>query len=175
MSTQHFRKYIDIINENSQANTQLDEGIMDSLKSMVPKAMKLLGGDTVEKIVQQVKQATGGDTTPSRENAIRVAKALGFEELLQAKAKEGQPAESVVEAWGLASNWQGKLVQFLYTAGLIGAFAGANANWGTVLGSWLAIVGTLLLMFLDTHYSTDTGMVGGMGKHGRKGFDTGSN
>jgi len=171
MSSELFRKYIDIINENSQQKVQLDEGVMDTIKSLVPKLTKLLGGDTAAKIAQQVKQVTGGDTTPSKENAIRVAKALGFEEILQAKA--GQTAESVVEGWGLAGNWQGKLVQLLYTAGAFGAFAGANANWGTVGGSWLAMVGTLLIMFVDTFYSTDRGMVGGMGRNGRKGFDAG--
>lgn len=176
MSSELFRKYIDIVNENSQPKVQLDEGIMDTLKSLVPKAMKLLGGDKVAQIAQQVKQATGGDTTPSKENAIKVARALGFEEILKAKAE--QTAESVVEGnhdlnWGLAGNWQGKLVQLLYTTGVIGLAAGANANWGTVGGTWLATVGVLLLMFMDTFYSKDTGMVGGMGQHGRKGFDTG--
>jgi hypothetical protein len=30
-------------------------------------------------------------------------------------------------------------------------------------------------MFADTFFSTDTGMVGAMGRKGRKGFDTGDN
>jgi hypothetical protein len=64
MSTQHFRKYIDIINENSQANTQLDEGIMDMLKPYIQKAAKALMSKLDPETLQGLKQAydqSGGD------------------------------------------------------------------------------------------------------------------
>jgi hypothetical protein len=154
-------------------NAQLDEGVMDTVKSLVPKAMKLLGGNTVAQIAQQVKQATGGDFTPSRENAINVAKALGFEEILKNKVGQ-QPQGQLAEAWGLAGNWQGKLIQLLYSvipAAGIASMAGAGP--GGLLGWWLSAVGIVLLMFADTFFSTDRGMVGAMGRDGRKGTDTG--
>ena len=174
-SSDLFRNYLDIINENSQPKIQLDEGMMDTLKSLVPKAMKLLGSDTAAQIAQQVKQATGGDFTPSRENAIKVAKALGFEEILKNKVGQ-EPQGQLAEAWGLAGNWQGKLIQLLYSiipAAGIASIAGVGP--GGLLGWWLSSVGIVLLMFADTFFSTDTGMVGAMGRKGRKGFDTGDN
>ena len=48
MSTELFRNYIDIIKEAEQPKVQLDEGMMDTIKSLVPKVMKLLGGDTAQ-------------------------------------------------------------------------------------------------------------------------------
>ena len=174
-SSDLFRNYLDIINENSQPKIQLDEGMMDTLKSLVPKAMKLLGSDTAAQIAQQVKQATGGDFTPSKENAIKVAKALGFEEMLKNKVGQ-EPQVQLAEAWGLAGNWQGKLIQLLYSVIPAAGIAGmAGAGPGGILGWWLGAVGIVLLMFADTFFSTDTGMVGAMGRDGRKGFDTGNN
>jgi len=76
-------------------------------------------------------------------------------------------------AEALAGNWQGKMVQLLYTLGLGGSAIGASAMWGTVGGSFMAIIGTILLMFAATFFGSDRGMVGAMGKDGRKGFDTG--
>ena len=174
MSTELFRRYIDIINENQQPE-QLDEGVMETLKSLVPKALKFLGAETAADIANQVKQATGGDLTPSRENAIKVAKALGFEEILKDKV-EKDPQGQLAEAWGLAGNWQGKLIQLLYSvipAAGIASMAGVGP--GGILSWWLGSVGIFLLMFADTFFSTDKGMVGAMGRKGRQGFDTGSN
>ena len=174
MSQDLYRKYIDIINENSQPKVQLDEGIMDTIKSLVPKAMKLLGGDTIAQIAQQVKQVTGGDFTPSKENAIKVAKALGFDKMVG--GKEGQTQQQVAEGWGIAGNWQGKLLQLIHLAGIGGAgYAAMNPSMGDATGfgyEILMTVGLLLLMFANTFWSTDRGMVGSMGRHGNQGFDT---
>ena len=176
MDSQFFRKYVDIIEAAEKAPQQLDEGMMDTIKSLVPKAMKLLGGDTIAQIAQQVKQATGGDYTPNKENAIAVAKALGFEELLKAKAGKG--GEQVAEGW--AGNWQGKLLQLIHLAGVGGAAAqmiGGQALTGMQgcggPGELLIRVGVILLMVSNTFWSSDRGMIGAMGKHGNKGFETG--
>jgi hypothetical protein len=173
MDSQFFRKYVDIIEAAEKAPQQLDEGMMDTIKSLVPKAMKLLGGDTIAQIAQQVKQATGGDYTPSKENAIAVAKALGFEELLKAKAGKG--GEQVAEGW--AGNWQGKLLQLAHLGGLAGAgYAAMNPMMGDATGiiyEGLLVIGVILLMVANTFWSSDRGMIGAMGKHGNKGFGTG--
>ena len=79
----------------------------------------------------------------------------------------------MAEAWGLAGNWQGKLIQLLYSvipAAGIASMAGAGPDG--LLGWWLSSVGMFLLIFADTFFSTDTGMVGAMGRNGRQGFDT---
>lgn len=170
MSSYELRRYIDILNENNQPQ-QLDEGIMDMIKAAVPKISKLFSGDTAAQIAQQVKQVTGGDFTPSKENAVKVARALGFEPIIkQAVGQNGKLAEG----WNLAGNWQGKLIQFLYSiipASAIASFAGFGP--GGLLEWWLGAVGIVLLMFVDTFFSTNRGMVGAMGRHGNQGFETG--
>jgi len=170
MSTEVYRKYLDIINENSQPKVQLDEGMLDTMKAAVPKLMKLLGGDTATQIAQQVKQVTGGDFTPSRENAIKVATALGFDKLI---GKDKQVAE------GIAGNWQGKLIQLLHggiVGGALAQFFGGQALTGMQgfggPGELLMSIGLLLLMFAGTFWSSDRGMVGSMGRNGNQGFST---
>ena len=46
---------------------------------------------------------------------------------------------------------------------------------GTQLGvasGLITVIGVVLLMFAETFFSSDRGMVGAMGQHGNKGFDT---
>lgn len=149
MSSDLMRRYIDILNENTQPQ-QLDEGMMDMIKGLVPKFMKLLGGDKIEQIAQQVKQVTGGDFTPSQENAVKVAQALGFEKILQDK----QVAE------GIAPTWQGKLVQLLYAAGMLGSFAAGYELYGTRGGAYMFIIGIILLMASQAVFGGERGQIG---------------
>ena len=147
-------------------NEILDEGMMDNIKGMLlPKLMKLLGPDA-EKIANAVKQATGGDFTPSKENAIRVIKALGIDKAAS-QGQSQQMAEDRTAA--IAGNWQGKLIQALYTLGLLGSAGAAASMWTTVGGSWFTTVGVLLLMFAGTFFGTAPGQVGAMGNFGNKG------
>ena len=146
-------------------NNRLDEGMMDKLKSFaVPKLMKLLGPDA-EKIASAVRQATGGDLTPSKENAMKVVQALGLDKA----AAQGQSPQM---AEGIAGNWQGKLVQSLYTLGLLGSAGAAASMWGTVGGSFMGVIGVLLLMFAATFFGDAPGQIGTMGNFGNKGTDT---
>jgi hypothetical protein len=176
MSSSIFRNYLDIINENSRDQIQLNEGIMDTLKSIVPKVMKAIGGDTVREIAEKVKEITGGDFTPSTENSIKVAKALGFDKIPAPGANKSQVAE------GLAGNWQGKLIQFLWSIPVLqtvlngislyntgSGFGPFDTNWGN---NNLSVIGFILLMVAGTFWSSNRGMVGAMGKHGNKGFET---
>lgn len=160
MSSQVYRKYIDIINENSQPQV-LDEGILDTLRPLAQKVMKMLGLDNVKQIANQVKQVTGGDFSLNRENALKVSKALGLDKAAQ------QP---VSEDWGMAGNWQGKLIQMLHLGGIAGA--AASATLGTFANPLLA-AGFILLIIADTIWSTDKGSVGSMGRYGNKGLETG--
>jgi hypothetical protein len=126
--------------------------------------MKFLGGDTIKDIATKVKQVTGGDFTPSQENAIKVANAFGFDKMTGANANNPQVAE------GLAGNWQGKLLQMLHLAGMIGGLA--HGYFKGAIGNPLIGVGIILLIVSGTFWSSDRGMVGAMGKHGNKGFET---
>jgi hypothetical protein len=145
-------------------NNRLDEGMMDKLKSFaVPKLMKLLGPDA-EKIASAVRQATGGDLTPSKENAMKVVQALGLDKA----AAQGQSPQM---AEGIAGNWQGKLIQALYTLGLLGSAGAAASMYGTVGGSFMGVIGVLLLMFANTVFGDAPGQTGTMGNFGNKGTD----
>lgn len=170
MSTELYRRYIDIVNENSQPNV-LTEGIMDILKSLVPKAMKFLGGDVIQSIASKVKEITGGDFTPSKENAMKVAQAFGIDKMAQSQS--GQSPEQIAEGFGLAGNWQGKLLQLVHLAGISGGLAGLSTGKG--FGGWemyAIAVGFILLMVTETFWSTDKGSVGAMGRHGNQGLAT---
>ena len=156
----------DVLSESKKKvvenRSRLDEGIMDKIKSFaVPKLMKLLGPDA-EDIANAVKQATGGDLTANKENAIKVVKALGIN-------KDAAKDKSPEMAEGIAGNWQGKLQQALYTLGLLGSAGAAAAMWGTVGGSSMAVIGTILLMFAGAFFGDAPGQAGAMGKFGNKG------
>lgn len=80
MSTELYRKYIDIINENSQDKIQLDEGIMDKLKLFAQKLIGEIGGDA-DVIANAVSKATGGDFTVNRDNVQKVIRALQLDNM----------------------------------------------------------------------------------------------
>jgi hypothetical protein len=162
MDSQFFRKYVDIIEAAEQGRTvvQLDEGMMDMLKPLAAKFAKMIGADAMQDIAAQVKQVTGGDLTPSKENAIKVAQAFGLD----------KKPEAVAE--GIAGNWQGKLRQLVYSSGVLGSLAGAASMWGTVGGSWAFVIGMILLMGVAAFFGDAPGQVGAMGKFGNKGTST---
>jgi hypothetical protein len=154
-------------NMDTKNESNINEGLMDMIKAKIlPKVMQIVGAENQDDIANKVKQITGGDFTINKDNAVKVATAFGFDQIVGKKGK-AEMAE------GIAGNWQGKMVQLLYTLGLGGSGIAASAMWGTVGGSFMAIIGTILLMFAATFFGSDRGMVGAMGKDGRKGFDTG--
>jgi hypothetical protein len=148
MSTELYRKYIDIINENSQDHEQLNEGVVDSIKGSIPKIMKFLGMDTVKDIANAVKQVTGGNYSLNKDNIAKVSNALGT-------VKEG-----------IAGNWQGKLLQFLHGSVILGGLA---LNDPSKAG---AIIAVIALLVAGAFWGSESGQVGAMGKYGNKGFST---
>lgn len=160
MNTEFYRKYIDIINENSQEPQRLDEGMLDKAKSLLPKFMKMLGADA-EAIANKVKQVTGGDFSLSKDNIQKVIKGLDLDNL------QKQPANEAI-----AGNWQGKLIQALYSLGLLGSAGVAAANIGYVTTSLSSGIALLLLLFAGTFFGSGSGQIGAMGKFGNKGLET---
>jgi hypothetical protein len=153
------------------------EGIMDTIKGLASKAMKALGGDAIADIANKVKQATGGDYSANPENAKKVAQALGLSSMV--KGSEGQTPQEVAEGWGLAGNWQGKLLQLAHLAAVGGGLAqffGGQALTGMQGfgggGEILVGAGLIALMVAETFWSQDKGMVGSMGNHGNQGGAT---
>lgn len=80
MSSELYRKYIDIINENSQESQVLTEGVLDKIGAMVkakvvPQVEKMLGGK-LEDVKAAALKATGGDTSLTLDNIKKVGSAL---------------------------------------------------------------------------------------------------
>jgi hypothetical protein len=79
MSTELYRKYIDIINENSQDPQVLEEGMLNDLmakvKGNVANAQKMLG-DKLEAVKAAALKATGGDKSFTIDNIKKVAGVL---------------------------------------------------------------------------------------------------
>jgi hypothetical protein len=152
---------------------QLDEGVMDKIKGLVPRFMQMVGADTSAEIAKQVKQVTGGDYSLTQDNAVKVAKAFGLDKM-QPPGDQGQ--QQMAE--GIAGNWQGKLLQLIH-AGTIGGGIAHVAMGGSPFGGGLgaagvamAIAGGILLLFANTFWSSRSGMIGSMGRFGNKGTST---
>lgn len=159
MDPKFFRKYADIITEAEQPQ-QLDEGMMDMLKPLAAKFAKMIGPDALQDIAAQVKQVTGGDLSPTKDNAMKVAQAFGL----------GKKPAAVAE--GIAGNWQGKLTQLAYGSGILGSVAGMASMWGTPGATFAGAVGMILLMAIAAVFGDEAGQVGAMGKYGNVGTDT---
>ncbi|CAB4163975.1 hypothetical protein UFOVP1146_331 [uncultured Caudovirales phage] len=96
------RKYARIINEAQQEPAQLDEGVMDIVKKAAAAVAQKFGTD-IQAIADTVKQATGGDATPSKENGAKVMQALGITPQdiagLVQKSKAGATDQQVAESF----------------------------------------------------------------------------
>jgi len=120
----------------------------------------------MQDIVAQVRQVTGGDLTPNKLNAVKVAQAFGLE--------RKDMAPPVAE--GIAGNWQGKLIQLAYGSGLAGSAATMYTFFGDAVhgaaSSFAAAIGLILLMAIGAFLGDEAGQVGAMGKFGNTGTDT---
>jgi hypothetical protein len=170
MSAELMRSYLDILNEQQQPQ-HLDEGVIDTImtkiKPLAKKAMSMLGQDAVKEIAAKAQQATGGNLSLTKDNALKVAAALG----LDARSIAKQQNKDAVQE-GIAGNWQGKLIQLAYT--LIGP---GSLIGGAIVGPQNAaayaamIIGAISLLFAGVFYSSAPGQVGAMGKFGNQGTD----
>ena len=170
MSAELMRSYLDILNEQQQI--QLDEGIMDAIMSRVKplaaKAMKIVGIDAAREIADKAREATGGDLSLNKDNALRVASALG---LSPQTIAQQQSSSAVTE--GIAGNWQGKLIQLAYTlVGPGGLIGGAMVGPSNVAAYAAMTIGAVAILFASAFYGDEPGQVGAMGKYGNTGTDT---
>ena len=107
MSSDLYRKYIDIINENSQEPQVLTEGVLDKIAAMVkakvvPQVEKMLGGK-LEAVKAAALKATGGDTSLSLDNIKKVGAALQQMGLEKAVAESDQLNEGFFDKAALAA------------------------------------------------------------------------
>jgi len=165
MDPKFFRRYADLITEAEQPE-QLDEGVMDTIKSAFSKAIqKLLSPEDLQKIASIAQQATGGDLTPTKENAMKLVQALGItqQDVQQAIQSNGsQPvagAQPVSEMVLLGSDIKSRILTGLTGIGsTIGGGAMAIAGAGgisTGIGLVTLVIGLVLLRVLTDDIKSD--------------------
>ena len=119
MSTEFFRNYIDIINENSQPPMQLDEGMLDGIINWAKSKVQTLASKATpqekESIIQMVTQASGGKPALNLSTIRNVAAQLkpvaaGVKEKM-AQVQGQQQTQNPAVAEGLKdtfAKWGGK-------------------------------------------------------------------
>jgi hypothetical protein len=178
MDSAFFRKYADIIETVEQnkpliSESILNEGFLSNIaQKLASKLMGMLDEKTQQAIAMAVKDATGGDYALTADNAMKVAMSLGIDKQDAKAEAEGTMSE---DSFGLAGNWQGKLLQAIHSLGVLHVlsnFMGHGVFDSQIANNWVACVGIILLMVTSTFWSSDRDMIGSMGRYGNKGFDT---
>jgi hypothetical protein len=169
-----FRKYADLVESAEQdkifiSEAILSEGFLSNIaQKMAGKLMGMLDPKTQQALATAVKDATGGDYSLTADNAMKVAQALGLD---QQDAKAEASGSVNEEEYGLAGNWQGKLLQAIHGLGVahvIMNFMGQGVFDSQIANNWVAAVGLILLMVTSTFWSKEKGMIGAMGHDDRK-------
>lgn len=189
MSSQLMRRYADIVEGriSLRENQQLNEGmIMDRfVRPIVQKFMSMLPTEQIQDLATQVRNITGGDFSPTKENAVKVTKALGFSEgdFQQLKGGQTNVNEAPDNSWGISGTWKGKLLQAMHLGGIGAAlmrmYASMNQSQeiqgvadvlsradGTVLTHIMVIAGLILIMASNIFWDTSP-KTGGPGSWGR--------
>ena len=134
MSAELYRKYLDIINENSQPKVQLDEGMLDSIinwaKSKAQSLASKASPEAKEAIIQMVTQASGGQKPTLNLSTIKnVAAQLkpvaaGVKEKMQQIQGQPQPAQDPA----LAEGFKDMFAKYGGKAALAGGIAAGYAG-----------------------------------------------
>ena len=145
MSTELFRNYLDIINENSQANQQLDEGMLDSIKAKIGQvAQKMFSKEEMLQMKNAVEQATGKPIQQvsirdiSGNTAMKIAQSLGA----SGQVNESEFSELARKIFSVGSSLAG-------ITGIVASLFGGIPVWAGVIsliamfaGSLVGMVGT---------------------------------
>jgi hypothetical protein len=160
------RKYSNIVAEAEQ----LDEGMMDTIKSAFSKAIqKLLSPEDLQKVASIAQQATGGDLTPTKENAIKLVQALGItqQDVQQAiQSKGGQPvagAQPVSEKMVFVPDSDNLIKPRILSiiANIVSVFGGTQlaiasaGGIGTGIGLVMILMGLVLLRVIADDIEKD--------------------
>lgn len=155
MSAELMRSYLDILNEQQQ---QLDEGMIQDLAAKAANWVASKFGKDIKAIADTVRKATGGDATPSKENAAKVMQALGITPQdignLVKQAKADQSNQQMAENFLAEASTKDiilRIVWALLSAGFLNLAIKSSFGWNiavpfsTFEGIW-AMVGMIILM-----------------------------
>jgi len=171
-SSNFFRNYLDIINENSQPKVQLDEGVMDDIKStLMTKLAPKLSSQEKSKMAAVAKNVLGKDSVDSSDftlaNIKAVSKALGVKPESNAESiqegpigdffgqkkvdpKSGKGTLGGIDMWDKTATLGQKLLSLTGTLG--GAAATIAGFFG---GSPLLIIPGLLAIMMMSQIGMD--------------------
>ena len=127
MSADLYRKYLDIINENSKPKVQLDEGMMDMIKLGAQKLVKKLAPQQLQQITNFVSNALG---KPANQITMADATMANAQKLIAANQQTN-------EGWGGA-----------VAGGILGSILSLGALPTNVTSSGTALAGAALLAIL---------------------------
>lgn len=149
------RKYSNIIAE-SENLIQLNEGIMDMIKKAAAMVSSKFSTE-IQTIANVVKQATGGDSTLSKENGAKVMQALGITTQdisgLVQKSKGGESDQQVAESLLAEASAKAIALRIIWAIlgyGFINLVIKSGAGWNVtghfsnLEGIW-ALVGMVVL------------------------------
>lgn len=191
MDPRFFRNYANLIEAAEQDKSVISEAILSEgflqnvAQKMAGKLLKMLDPQTQQALATAVKNATGGNFALTADNAMKVAAALGIDRqdasaeatgMKKAAASIANTSSMAEDQWGLAGNWQGKLLQAIHGLGVLHVVSnlmGHGVFDSQVANNWVAAVGFILIMVSATFWEKSKGMVGAMGHYGNKGFETG--
>jgi hypothetical protein len=167
MSTQLFRNYIDLINENSQATVRLDEGVMDMLKPYIQKAATALMSKLDPETLQGLKQAydqAGGD-----KNKFMSLIGITPQDLAPLAKGQAQP-EGMNEMFGSGSSLKSKVLTGIFNiVPLVGVL---DAIFSGPIGSAMnSATGGSALSYI--FYIVSAALIWGVGNYDFGGMDKG--
>ena len=157
MSTELFRRYIDIINEGQQE--QLNEGIMDMLKPYVQKAANALMSKLDPQTLQGLKQAydqSGGD-----KNRFMAAIGITPQDLAPLAKGAAPTPQQVSEMLGSGSGLKGKVLSAIFN--IVPLLGLSDLFTGGVIGNALSAAGGDIAQYI--FYIASAALIWGVGHY----------
>jgi len=146
MSTELFRRYIDIINENQQPQ-QLDEGMLDSITTAAKAAVEKMSPGLIKKVTDFVEQTLG---KPVEQLSMADVNMPNIKKMI---AANGNLSEADVNPQFTVSGPGGEGE----TAVVPGSLGKNKANYATIGGILGAVAGAVAPMWAGGAWASNTG------------------
>lgn len=150
MSTQLFRSYIDIINENSQ-ETILTEGLVDTLTAKAKSWINKVPQETLQKVIGLVSNALG---KPADSLSLKDVTLANAKKVIAANQQLAEADQNVkYDNYNIAHGGEG-----YQTAEIPGSLAANQAKNAKVYGILGALIGGFQGAFMQDHTFSNVGL-----------------
>ena len=146
MSTELFRNYLDIINENSQESI-LNEGMIDSMVTKASSLINQVSPDTLKKVTALVSNALG---KPADSLSLKDVTLTNIKKVVAANKQLAEDEVKFTDVPGsLAANQNKNMQVYGILGALLGGFQGAFMQDHTFINAGLpVIVGAAMLAII---------------------------